>query len=71
MMENLSFQSTLGVEVHAFKEVDKMTGVGKKTTQLPGGHTVHEECRFSQVWLAFVLLGVDKKLGAGLDYSRQ
>lgn len=48
-----------------------MSGVGKKTMQLPGGCTLYEECRFSQLWLAFALLGVDKMLGAGLDYSRQ
>lgn len=47
--ESYSFQSTLGIEAHAFKEVDKMSGVGKKTMQLPGDRTLYEECRFSQV----------------------
>lgn len=44
--------------------------MGRKTVQLPKGHTLYKELG-SVKCEAFILLGRDTKFGAGMNYSRQ
>lgn len=56
---------------HTEKEFfDKTTEVEGRTAQLPCGHILYKECRFSQVQI-FYLARPDTKSGAGLDDSEQ